>query len=82
VDIETGNETGGDDSDSQNQNENENEQGNENEIENDNQPFITDNDEQPGIIMEPEEDTSQTYAETSGVLEGETAGVLQNNLDG
>jgi hypothetical protein len=47
VDIETGNVTGSDDS----QNENEHD----NEIENNNQPFIADDNEQPGIVMESEE---------------------------
>jgi hypothetical protein len=79
VDIETGNETGSDDS-SGNENETENE--NENEIERNNQPFITDDDDQPGIFMESGEDTPQEHAKTPGVLEGETAGLLGNENNG
>jgi hypothetical protein len=48
VDTETGNETGG--KNDEHEIENENEYNNHN-----NQPFITDDDEQPGIAMEPED---------------------------
>jgi hypothetical protein len=69
VDIETGNETGGDDrSDNQNKNQNKNENENESGTESNNQSFITDNDEQPGVFMESGEGTPQVHAETQECL--------------
>jgi hypothetical protein len=66
VDIETDNETDSDDSsENENKQENENENENRNENESNNQPFITDNDEQPLISMEYGEGTPQEHAETS-----------------
>jgi hypothetical protein len=85
VDIETGNETGGDDSsDNQNENQNQNQSEieNESEIESNNQPFITDDDDQLGIVMESGEDTPQSHAEIPGVLDCEAAGVLGNDNNG
>jgi hypothetical protein len=65
VDIDTtGKVTGGDGSQNGNGNED------------DNQPFIADDDEQSGIIMETVEVNPPVHPKTSGVLEGGTAGVL------
>jgi hypothetical protein len=70
VDTETGNETVSDDNQD------------ENETETEDEPFTTDDDEQPGIVMEPEEAAPHIDTEIPGVPEGGTSGVLKGDLKG
>jgi hypothetical protein len=70
VDTETGNETVRDDNQDKNETETEDE------------PFTTDDDKQPGIVMEPEEAAPPIDTEILGAPEGGTAGELKGDLKG